>query len=55
MNPPRLTWNGDQIRITLVARAWQGIARATVYLWQQLEEALSVPNTGVSVRSKGRK
>lgn len=55
MNPPRLTWNGEQIQITLIARAWEGIARATVYLHTELQKALSVPNTGVSVRGKGRK
>lgn len=46
-------WHGDEIVAKIVAAGWEGLARATVYLWQQCVEALNVPNTGVSVKRRG--
>lgn len=51
----RIEWNGPQrteeIRLTL--REW--VQRATVFLWEKIQETLNVPNTGERRKHRTRK
>ena len=50
----RITFNGDPAMREIRARSWNGLRRATLFFWQQLQLALNIPNPGVRVR-RGRR
>jgi hypothetical protein len=57
----KLQWNGDAMHEKLVGAAWEGIQRATEFLYDHLRDpVLNVPNSGVKKKrtrdtSRGKK
>ena len=39
-------FHGDQAFAAIKGKGWDGIRRATVYLWQRIQLVLNVPNSG---------
>ncbi len=49
------TWEGDRAFAEIKAAGWDGIRRATYYLWQQIQTALNIPNSGEDWPIEGKK
>ncbi len=50
-NQVKQTWHGEEVVAKLVATSWENLARATVYFWQRIQEAL---NTSAGPYSRKR-
>lgn len=46
----KLEWHGEKCKQFIVSAAWDGIVRATVFLWNTLQTVLGVANTGTRVK-----
>lgn len=52
----KVNWNGARVLSQVKATAWENLARAVVYYWQQVEDALNVsanPIRTKRIRGKG--
>lgn len=45
-----LHWNGDQIANQIESTAWERFQKMIKFFWQEIQEAITIPNTGVSVK-----